>query len=248
MMQAVAQIRGDPEEQGGYAADKAVVAQLATPAIAKELQAMMPVAACEPARLLAVDGGARHLVLDVGARGAAGDARQLDALRRRAAAARAADERRAQDRHGGGGADGDAGAQEDAEPDGVAAAELGGGDSIRLGVFLSAGVAIRAAAAMSILSAPFVGGAGGGGAASERIELPSIACCSSCPDIEDEMARTAVDSEEPRGLARRHGHHSLELLCDRRRRELRNHSLVGRVAALLLRIAADLRDGLHHKG
>ena len=64
---------------------------------------------------------------------------------------------------------------------------------------MSAGVAIRAAAAMSILSAPpFVGGAGGGGAASDRIELPSIACCSSCPDIEDEMARTAVDSEEPR--------------------------------------------------
>mgnify|MGYP002832298744 FL=1 len=55
MMQAVAQIRGDPEEKGGYAADKAVVAQLATPAIAKELQSMMPVAACEPARLLAVD-------------------------------------------------------------------------------------------------------------------------------------------------------------------------------------------------
>ena len=54
-MQAVAQIRGDPEEKGGYAADKAVVAQLATPAIAKELQSMMPVAACEPARLLAVD-------------------------------------------------------------------------------------------------------------------------------------------------------------------------------------------------
>jgi hypothetical protein len=55
MMRAVAQSRGDPEEKGGYAADKAVVAQLATPAIARELQSMMPVAACEPARLLAVD-------------------------------------------------------------------------------------------------------------------------------------------------------------------------------------------------
>ena len=55
MIQAVAQIRGDPTEQGGFEADKAYVAQLATPAIQRELAAKMPVPANEPARLLALD-------------------------------------------------------------------------------------------------------------------------------------------------------------------------------------------------
>ena len=45
MMQAVAQIRGDPNEQGGFDADKAVVAQLATPVIAQELIKKCP---CPP--------------------------------------------------------------------------------------------------------------------------------------------------------------------------------------------------------
>lgn len=55
MIQAVAAVRGDPTEQGGFEADKAHVAQLATPAIQRELQAKMPVAASEPARLLAAE-------------------------------------------------------------------------------------------------------------------------------------------------------------------------------------------------
>ena len=55
MMQAVAQIRGDPNEQGGFDADKAVVAQLATPVIYNELTKKMPVPHTEPARLLALD-------------------------------------------------------------------------------------------------------------------------------------------------------------------------------------------------
>ena len=55
MMQAVAQIRGDPEAKGGFDADKAVVAQLATPVIYNELTKKMPVPHTEPARLLALD-------------------------------------------------------------------------------------------------------------------------------------------------------------------------------------------------
>ena len=55
MMQAVAQIRGDPNEQGGFDADKAVIAQLATPVIYNELTKKMPLPPTEPARLLAVD-------------------------------------------------------------------------------------------------------------------------------------------------------------------------------------------------
>ena len=55
MIQAVAQFRGDPEEKGGFEADARYVQQLATPAIYNELTKMMPVAAREPARLVAVD-------------------------------------------------------------------------------------------------------------------------------------------------------------------------------------------------
>ena len=53
MMRTVAQTRGDPDEKGGFDADKAVVAQLATPVIARELVKKMPLPPTEPARLLA---------------------------------------------------------------------------------------------------------------------------------------------------------------------------------------------------